>query len=134
MTGAARQSGKQRKRRRNEKRGDEDESQPLDATPLWGHLIVMEKRRPTYDLEAIKLAIGSIDTLAITTSAFRTATCSGFDRGAIVEVIQSIERPMFFKSMTTFVDHRVWQDVYRVPARDMELYVKSRRTRSRISS
>jgi hypothetical protein len=56
----------------------------------------MEKRRPTYDLEAIKLAIGSIDTLAITTSALRTATCSGFDRGAIVEVIQSIERPMFF--------------------------------------
>jgi motility quorum-sensing regulator/GCU-specific mRNA interferase toxin len=84
----------------------------------------MEKRRPTYDLEAIKLAIGSIDTLAITTSALRTATSSGFDRGAIVEVIQSIERPMFFKSMTTFADHRVWQDVYRVPTRDMELYVK----------
>ena len=76
----------------------------------------MEKRRPTYDLEAIKLAIGSIDTLAITTSAFRAATSLGFDRRAIVDVIQSIERPMFFKSMTTFADHRVWQDVYRVPA------------------
>ena len=78
----------------------------------------------TYDLEAIKLAIGSIDTLAITTSAFRAATSLGFDRRAIVEVIQSIERPMFFKSMTTFADHRVWQDVYRVPARELELYIK----------
>ena len=31
---------------------------------------------------------------------------------------------MFFKSMTTFADHRVWQDVYQVPARDLVLYVK----------
>jgi len=96
----------------------------LDAPPLWWQLIEMEKRRPTYDLEAIKQAIGSIDTLAITTSAFRAATSLGFDRRAIVDVIQSIERPMFFKSMTTFADHRVWQDVYRVPAREVELYIK----------
>jgi motility quorum-sensing regulator/GCU-specific mRNA interferase toxin len=31
---------------------------------------------------------------------------------------------MFFKSMTTFTDHRVWQDVYHVPARGLTLYVK----------
>ncbi|RVE88642.1 hypothetical protein CN172_17255 [Sinorhizobium meliloti] len=34
------------------------------------------------------------------------------------------ERRMFYKSMTTFADHRVWQDVYHVPARGMVLYVK----------
>jgi len=84
----------------------------------------MEKRRPTYDLEAIKLAIGSVDTLAITTSALRDATALGFDRGGIVETVVSIERRMFFKSMTTFADHRVWQDVYHVPARELKLYVK----------
>ena len=84
----------------------------------------MEKRRPTYDLEAIKLAVGSIDRLAITTSALRSATSLGFNPRAIVEVIQGVERTMFYKSMTTFADHRVWQDVYRVPARDLELYVK----------
>ena len=83
----------------------------------------MEKRRPTCDLEAIKQAIGSIDTLAITTSAFRSATSFGFDRRTIVEVIQRIERPMFFKSMTTCADHRVRQDVYRVPTYDLELYI-----------
>ena len=43
----------------------------------------MEKRRPTYDLEAIKLAIGSIDTLAITTSAFRAATSLGLAQFAL---------------------------------------------------
>ena len=31
---------------------------------------------------------------------------------------------MFRKSMTTFADHRLWQDVYHVPARGLTLYVK----------
>lgn len=84
----------------------------------------MEKRRPTYDLDAIKQAIGSVDRLAITTSALRDASSLGFDRGAIVETIHSVERRMFVKSMTTFADHRLWQDVYHVPMRDLLLYVK----------
>lgn len=84
----------------------------------------MEKRRPTYDLRAVKLAIGSVDTLAITTSALRDATELGFDRGGVVEAIVSIEGRMFYKSMTTFADHRVWQDVYHVQARGLTLYLK----------
>jgi len=84
----------------------------------------MEKRRPTYDIETIKLAIGSVDTLSITTSALRDANALGFDRVGIVETIVSIERRMFVKSMTTIADHRVWQDVYHVPARGLMLYLK----------
>jgi motility quorum-sensing regulator/GCU-specific mRNA interferase toxin len=84
----------------------------------------MEKRRPTYDLDAVKTALGSVDTLAITTSALRDALGLGFDRAGIVEVVSSMTRKMFVKSMTTFADHRVWQDVYHVPARDLILYVK----------
>jgi motility quorum-sensing regulator / GCU-specific mRNA interferase toxin len=83
-----------------------------------------EKRRPSYDLKAIKAAIGSVETLAITISAFRSATALGFDRAGVVDTILGIERNMFVKSMTTFADHRLWQDVYHVPARGMELYVK----------
>ncbi|MBZ9724411.1 type II toxin-antitoxin system MqsR family toxin [Mesorhizobium sp. CO1-1-11] len=84
----------------------------------------MDKRRPTYDLDAIKMTFGSVDTLAITTSALRDAVGLGFHRAGLIEVIDSITRKMFVKSMTTFADHRVWQDVYHVPARDMLLYVK----------
>ncbi len=84
----------------------------------------MEKFRPTYDLKAIQQAIGSTQTLVITTSALRDAAALGFERSGIVEVIERAERRMFFKSMTTFADHRVWQDVYHVPARDLILYVK----------
>lgn len=84
----------------------------------------MEKLRPTYDLEAIKMAIGSPDTVAMTMTAFRDATALGFDRADIVATIVSIERSMFYKSMTTAADHRVWQDVYHVPARGYTLYLK----------
>ena len=84
----------------------------------------MEKLRPTYDLQAIKVALGSIDTLSMTVTAFRKAVELGFDRAGIVDVIASMERHMFFKSMTTFSNHRVWQDVYHIPSGNLILYVK----------
>ena len=84
----------------------------------------MEKRRPTYDLNAIKAALDSVDRLTMTSSALRDAVALGFDRAGVVETITTIGRTMFYKSMTTFADHRVWQDVYHVPLRGMVLYVK----------
>lgn len=81
----------------------------------------VEKRRPTYDLEAIKAVFGSVDQLAMTSSALRDATALGFDRAGVVETIGGLERPMFYKSMTTFADSRVWEDVYHVPARGLTL-------------
>lgn len=84
----------------------------------------MEKRRPTYDLEAIRTVLGSPATLAMTSTALRDAIGLGFDRRAVADTILSIDRKMFLKSMTTFSDHRVWQDVYHVPADEMVIYVK----------
>lgn len=84
----------------------------------------MEKLRPTYDLTAIKAVLGSVSTLAITSSALRDALALGFNRHAIAATIATIEGRMFYKSMTTLADHRVWQDVYHVPTDDMMLYVK----------
>jgi motility quorum-sensing regulator/GCU-specific mRNA interferase toxin len=84
----------------------------------------LEKPRPTYDLATVKAVLGEVETLAITNSAFRDALGLGFDRAAIAEVVQTMDRNMFFKSMTTIRDHRVWQDVYHVPARGLVLYVK----------
>ena len=85
---------------------------------------LVEKKHPTYDLAAVKSVLGAVETLAITTTAFHDALGLGFDRAGIVEVVQGMDRKMFFKSMTTIRDHRVWQDVYHVPARGLVLYVK----------
>ncbi len=68
--------------------------------------------------------MGRPERLAITVSAFRDASALGFDRNGIIGVLTSIRRPMFVKSMTTFGDHRLWQDVYHVPAEGLVLYVK----------
>jgi motility quorum-sensing regulator / GCU-specific mRNA interferase toxin len=35
-----------------------------------------------------------------------------------------MDRLMFVKSMTTFSDHRLWQDVYHVPVDNLVLYIK----------
>ncbi len=72
---------------------------------------LVEKKRPTYDLAAVKAVLVAVETLAITTMAFRDALGLGFDRAGIVEVVQGMDRKMFFKLMTTIRDHRVRQDV-----------------------
>lgn len=83
-----------------------------------------EKRKPTYDLEAIKAVFATVAGLHATGSAVRGAAALGFGRQEMVAVIQSIERRHFRKSMTSYADHRVWQDVYHVPSQAGELYVK----------
>jgi motility quorum-sensing regulator / GCU-specific mRNA interferase toxin len=84
----------------------------------------MQKRKPTYDLEAFKAAFSSEDRLNVTGSALRSAASLGFGRFEIVATIQTMQRNQFYKSMTSFADHRVWQDVYHVPSSIGELYVK----------
>jgi motility quorum-sensing regulator/GCU-specific mRNA interferase toxin len=83
-----------------------------------------EKRKPTYDLEAFKAAFSSVGKLAITTKARRSAAALGFSSAEIVATIQTMQREHFYKSMTAYADHRLWQDVYHVPSPVGVLYVK----------
>jgi motility quorum-sensing regulator / GCU-specific mRNA interferase toxin len=83
-----------------------------------------EKKKPTYDLEAFKADFGSIDSLNVTGAAMRSAAALGFGRAEIAATIQTMERQHFYKSMTSYADHRVWQDVYFVPSEVGTLYVK----------
>jgi motility quorum-sensing regulator/GCU-specific mRNA interferase toxin len=83
-----------------------------------------EKRQPTYDLEAFKAAFSSVERLAVTGTALRSAAALGFGRTEIVETIQTMQREHFYKSMTSYADHRLWQDVYHVPSPAGVLYIK----------
>jgi len=84
----------------------------------------MDKRRPTYDLEAFKAAFPTAASLNVTSTAIRDAADIGFTRGGIVATLQTMSRTHFYKSMTSHADHRVWQDVYHVPSAIGVLYVK----------
>jgi motility quorum-sensing regulator / GCU-specific mRNA interferase toxin len=85
---------------------------------------VTEKRKPTYDLDAFKSAFSTVDRLNITGTALKGAAALGFDRSDIVDIIQTMQRGQFYKSMTSYADHRIWQDVYHVPSEAGLLYVK----------
>ena len=57
-------------------------------------------------------------------TALRSAEALGFSRHDVAAVVRSMSPNDFFKSMTSFADHRRWQDVYHVPWDGMTLYVK----------
>ena len=83
-----------------------------------------EKRKPTYDLDAFKAAFGSPEKLRATGTALKGAAALGVGRAEMVATIQGMQRSHFYKSLTAYADHRVWQDVYHVPSEVGLLYVK----------
>lgn len=88
------------------------------------HGVVAEKRKPTFDLDAFRAAFATVDRLNATTTALRGAAALGFGRSEVVATLQTIRRGHFYKSMTSYADHRVWQDVYHVPSSVGTIYVK----------
>jgi len=87
-------------------------------------MAMADKRKPTYDLDAFKASFASVEKLAVTGTALRTAAALGFGRIEIVNTIQTMQRGHFYKSMTAYIDSRLWQDVYHVPSPVGMLYVK----------
>ncbi|HMN85732.1 MAG TPA: type II toxin-antitoxin system MqsR family toxin [Bauldia sp.] len=84
----------------------------------------MEKRKPSHDLERFKAVCGLTSTLRITLTAQISAQRLGYDLEGVAQIIRSMSRRMFYKSMTSFSDHTAWQDVYHVPAGDRTIYLK----------
>jgi motility quorum-sensing regulator/GCU-specific mRNA interferase toxin len=48
----------------------------------------------------------------------------GFGFDEIIGVVTALTPRDFYKSMTTYADHRVWQDVYRPKTPAGEVYLK----------
>ena len=84
----------------------------------------MEKYTPSFNLDEIKNAFLDFRHLNLTRTAWRTVRELGFRRKEIVEVVQSLERKSFYKSMTSYKDYKIWQDVYRTEFDGIRLYVK----------
>ena len=72
----------------------------------------MEKMNRTYDLDGIKAAFASVKDLRMTGSARQCTVKLGLTLEDIVFIIQSLTPRNFYKSMTTYSDSRIWQDVY----------------------
>jgi motility quorum-sensing regulator/GCU-specific mRNA interferase toxin len=89
--------------------------------PMMG---AMEKLRPHYALEDIKAAFSDLTRLNRSFVSKQGADALTMDDAAVVATIQGLALTEFEKSMTSYANHRVWQDVYRPRRNGIELYVK----------
>ena len=79
----------------------------------------MEKFSPTYNLEEFKKS-----DFEITVTAKKTAADLGFSDEDVRKIVSTMEHKHFYKSMTSYANHKIWQDVYHVPCGNLILYVK----------
>jgi motility quorum-sensing regulator/GCU-specific mRNA interferase toxin len=84
----------------------------------------MEKRKPHYNLVDIQAAFADPTALNRSFVSKQGANALGMDDAAVVVTIQNLKAADFEKSMTSYADHRIWQDMYRPKAAGSELYVK----------
>jgi len=83
----------------------------------------MEKRTPHCPLVRV-LALVEAGQISATFSALAGGAELGFDFEGIVEVIAALQPTDFYKSMTTYADHTIWQDVYRPLTSGGAVYLK----------
>jgi motility quorum-sensing regulator/GCU-specific mRNA interferase toxin len=83
----------------------------------------MEKRTPHNRLNEIKQLL--LDgRLRCTKAAAQGANALGFKTSDIAGVVSDLERKDFYKSMTSYGDHTIWQDVYRARTLRGQVYLK----------
>lgn len=82
----------------------------------------MEKRVPHCPLSVIQSLVeaGRVRT---TYAARSGANALGFDFPGMLAVLLALT-PDFYKSMTSYADHKVWQDVYRPRTLVGDVYLK----------
>lgn len=83
----------------------------------------MEKNKPHCPLLRVKSMILSGQVRA-TVTAVTDAYHLGFDDEAMYQEVLLLESSEFYKSMTTYNNHTVWQDVYRHRFRTKMIYIK----------
>lgn len=83
----------------------------------------MEKRTPHVGLATVRLLIET-GRVRMTFSAVRGAQELGMETGEVLNVIRALRPSDFRKSMTTYADHRIWQDVYCPKTRIGRVYLK----------
>ncbi|MGA3130771.1 MAG: type II toxin-antitoxin system MqsR family toxin [Terracidiphilus sp.] len=83
----------------------------------------MEKRSPHCPLPRVKTLVeaGKVRT---TQTARAGAVVLGFSYSEMLAVVLALKPADFYKSMTTYADHTVWQDVYRPKTTAGDVYLK----------
>ena len=70
----------------------------------------MEKRTPHYDLAKVQIGVAHLGVAAFTKTALDGGRQMGLTTAEMLEVIASLSRRNFYKSMTTYADSRIGHD------------------------
>jgi len=85
----------------------------------------MEKRTPHHDLKRLQALVAAVGAAAFTKTAMDGGRDMGLTTAEMLTVVAQLSRRNFYKSMTTYSDHRIWQDVYHAPTPvRKEAYIK----------
>ena len=84
----------------------------------------MEKNTPHYNLAVIKEDVRRLGINAFTRTARKSGRDMGLSLKEMQDVVFELQNRTLYKSMTTYGDHRVWQDVYHITSHDLEIYIK----------
>src|SRR4051794_22922153 len=82
------------------------------------------RRQAHYPLKAIKAAFSDPTRMNRTMTAAEGAEDLGMDELAVIDVVASLTRRDFEKSMPSDVNPEIWQDVYKPIIDGREVYVK----------
>jgi motility quorum-sensing regulator/GCU-specific mRNA interferase toxin len=84
----------------------------------------MEKGTPHRKLDLVKSLV-TAGRVKATGGAFQGARELGIhDLAGMCTVVMMLTSTDFYKSMTTYGDHRIWQDVYRTKTNGADVYLK----------
>ena len=83
----------------------------------------MEKHKPHCPLPIIQ-ALVKEGKVHATKVAVDSAYILGFNLEEMISVVLSLTIRDFYKSMTTYADHKVWQDVYHPMTKAGKIYLK----------
>lgn len=83
-----------------------------------------ENRKPRYPIATLKAAFADPTALNWTFAARQGAVALGLGAGGVIDVVQSLSLGDLDKSMTSYVNPRTWQDVYKPRINGRVLYVK----------
>jgi motility quorum-sensing regulator/GCU-specific mRNA interferase toxin len=83
----------------------------------------MEKKIAHFPLADIQ-ALVEKGYVRATRTALEGAALLGFTFTDMKEVIKNLEQADFYKSVTSHHDHKIWQDVYRYPTQEEDIYLK----------
>lgn len=72
----------------------------------------MEKLKAHYPLQEIQTVVARDGSRSFTFIAQRGAENMGLSRADALSVVLALTSKLFYKSMTTYSDNTVWQDVY----------------------